>query len=256
MGAIHILKTGSTFPWLAARQGDFEDWVLAGLGVAREEATVVDVAGGEPLPPYRSVCGVVVTGSHASVTDHRAWSERAAEWLAGAVACQIPILGICYGHQLLAYALGGEVGDNPRGLEFGTLAVHLDPAAARDPLLAGFASPIRVHLCYQQSVLRLPPPARRLAASAMDPVQAFVVGDCAWGVQFHPEFNAAAVAAYVDHFRDRLRAENRDPEQVLASCMDTSYGPQILRRFARLASSPRPGQTLPVTGPLAEVRKG
>ena len=54
------------------------------------------------------------------VTEHREWTECAAWWLRGAVERKIPTLGICYGHQLLAYALGGEVGDNPNGLEAGS----------------------------------------------------------------------------------------------------------------------------------------
>jgi GMP synthase (glutamine-hydrolysing) len=231
MGTIHILKLGSTLPWLVPRLGDFEDWILSGMQLAPGAATVVDVAGGSALPAYRYVSGAVVSGSHAAVTEHRDWSERTAEWLAGAVARQIPILGICYGHQLLAYALGGEVGDNPRGREFGTLPVYLDGAAACDPLLGGLTSPMGVHLCHNQSVLRLPAGARFLAWSDLDRNQAFVVGDAAWGVQFHPEFSAAAVAAYVDDAREELAAAGRDPDVAMASCEDTLYGAAILRRF-------------------------
>ena len=55
----------------------------------------------------------------------------------GLVERGIPTLGICYGHQLLAHALGGEVGDNPNGREFGTVTVELTAEAADDPLLGG-----------------------------------------------------------------------------------------------------------------------
>ena len=49
----------------------------------------------------------------------------------------LPLFGICYGHQLLAHALGGEVGDNPVGREMGTVGIDLHPEAAHDPLFDG-----------------------------------------------------------------------------------------------------------------------
>jgi GMP synthase (glutamine-hydrolysing) len=107
---ILVIKTGSTLPSLLDRQGDFEDWVIAGLGVPRDQVQVANVQAGDVLPEPDDVAGVVITGSHSMVTDHEPWSERAAAWLRRAVVRQTPVLGICYGHQLLAYALGGEVG--------------------------------------------------------------------------------------------------------------------------------------------------
>ena len=139
MGKILIVKTGSTLPELQARRGDFEDWTLARLGV--DAARVVDVTRGERLPDATGFGGVVVTGSHDMVTEHLPWSERTAEWLAGAVARQVPTLAICYGHQLLAYALGGDVNDNPQGAEYGTVEVALAPEAAADPLLVALDRP-------------------------------------------------------------------------------------------------------------------
>ena len=68
------------------------------------------------------------------VTQHLQWSERIAEWLPEAAERQIPTLGICYGHQLLAYALGGKAGNNPQGPEFGTVDVHLTKKAQNDLL--------------------------------------------------------------------------------------------------------------------------
>jgi GMP synthase (glutamine-hydrolysing) len=79
MGKIVIAKAGSTFPALATRRGDFEHWILAGMQVDEDQASVVDVAGGASLLGYDGVEGVVVTGSHAMVTEQRPWSERLAE---------------------------------------------------------------------------------------------------------------------------------------------------------------------------------
>lgn len=229
-----IVKVGETLPSLRARRGDFEHWILAGMQLDPKETLIVDVRNGGRLPEVDQLSGVVITGSHAMVTEHRAWSERTAEWLTQAVESEVPVLGICYGHQLLAYALGGEVGNNPQGREFGTVEVHLDGAARQDSLLGGLPNPIKAHVGHTQSVLRLPESARRLASSTMDANQAFVVGHCAWGVQFHPEFDAGVVRAYIAHFQDALRQEGHDPQRLMDTCLDTPFGPQILRRFVEL----------------------
>lgn len=222
-------------PSLALSKGDFEDWILAGLNIGSEQHLVLDVRDGSPLPSFDTIAGIVVTGSHSMVTEHLDWSERAAGWLARGVESGIPVLGICYGHQLLAYAMGGEVRDNPEGREFGTVDVHLEDDAQNDALLGGFNSPIKVHVSHTQSVVRLPDRARRLAHSDRDRNQAFVMGDCAWGVQFHPEFDATVARTYIESYREILKEEGQDPEALLESSVDTPYGSAILERFAAQA---------------------
>jgi len=231
-----IVKTGSSIPSLVARRGDFEDWIAQGLGLSRAEITIVDVPKGERLPSTDVVCGVIISGAHAMVTEHQAWSERAAEWLNNAVenGKTTPILGICYGHQLLAYALDGEVGDNPNGREFGTVDIH-PRADGGDPLFAGLPLPIQGHVSHTQSVLKLPEGAQVLATSAMEPHTAIVFAPRVWGVQFHPEFDADIVRTYIHAYADVLRSEGQDPEQRLATCHDTPVGTALLRQFARLA---------------------
>ncbi len=240
MHQLLVIKTGTTLPSLLAKQGDFEDWIIAGLSVPPDRAAVVDVQCGAALPAPNDVAGVVITGSHAMVTDHEPWSERTAAWLCKAVEQHTPVLGICYGHQLLAYALGGEVGNNPRGNETGTVDVHLNQAGFADRLLGGLANPLRMQVSHQQTVLKLPTGARRLAWSDRDEHQAFSVGDNVWGVQFHPEFNVTAVRAYAEDDREVLRAEGQDPDRISAQIEETIYGTKILRRFARLAVGTEP----------------
>ncbi len=236
MKNILIIKTGETFPDLRAKRGDFEDWALRGLGIDRQYATIVPVYEGVPLPGLGHT-GIVITGSHAFVTQHADWSERTAEWLAGAVERGIPILGICYGHQLLAYALGGQVGDNPNGREFGTVKIQFNGHAHDDALFGGCAKIIQAHVCHTQSALRLPTDAQLLASSAMDPHAAFRIGDAAWGVQFHPEFDAEAVQVYIRRFRSALLAEGQDPDALMAACVETPASHQLLRQFAAIAAA-------------------
>ena len=229
-----VIKTGTTLPELRPRRGDYEDWIVERLGLPWERIERVVVYEGETLPEPSEPAGVVVTGSSALVSAREPWSERTAAWLREAVATGTPLLGICYGHQLLAHALGGRVGRNPRGREIGTVALELHAAAREDPLLSGLPAQMKVQATHVESVLELPPGARLLASSATDPHQAFACGERAWGVQFHPEFDAEAVRTYLEVRREEIRGEGIDPESLLRAVEESPHGTRLLRRFADL----------------------
>ena len=204
------------------------------MHMTRFPAVVADVSEGESLPNPEETAGVVITGSHAMVTDHHEWSENTAAWLQDAFAVHVPILGICYGHQLLAYALGGRVGDNPKGREVGTVEVYRTEEAAGDRLLREPETALKAQVSHSQTVLSLPPEATRLAYSDLDANQAFVFGERVWGLQFHPEFDADIMRAYIQYNRDKLVREKRDPDTILMNCRETPESSSILRRFAGL----------------------
>lgn len=229
-----VVKAGTTVPALVPRRGDFEDWFRAGL--APHACDVVRAAEGEALPEPGAHAGVVVTGASAMVTDEAAWSLALEEWLARVARSGAAVLAVCYGHQLLARALGGEVGWNDNGREIGTVEVELTPVGVKDPLLAGLETPLRVQASHSQSVLVLPRGARRLAFNAHDEHQAFAWGERVWGLQFHPEFDADIVRGYVQERRADLEREGLDPERLLAAAADSPAGPEILARFARIAA--------------------
>ena len=230
-----ILKAGDTFDALRDAQGDFEHWVARGLGDTRLPVVVLDPRRGDTLPAPGALSGVVLTGSHSMVSHREDWSETTASWLAGIVASGTPVLGICYGHQLLAHALGGEADDHPAGLEIGTVTVCLTDAAADDALFHDLPHAFPAHVVHRQSALRLPDGAVRLAGNAFEPNQAFRVGERAWGVQFHPEFDAAAMCGYIDAVADDLRAEGKDPAALRNGVAATPTAAQLLGRFAHLA---------------------
>ncbi len=123
------------------------------------------------------------------VTDHADWSERSAVWIRAAMDHGLPLLGVCYGHQLMAYALGGEVADNPNGWERGLLPINCMPEAQRDPLLKKLPQDFSVWLSHRQSVISAPQQAQVLAASARDGCQIVRYSPQALSVQFHPEFS-------------------------------------------------------------------
>ena len=229
-----ILKTGQTIPEIAERRGDFEEWIRDGLGFENSEIAVNRVYTGEVLPDPASLSGVVVTGSSALVTAREDWSEQSAVWLARVVEAGIPVLGICYGHQLLAHALGGEVATNPLGREIGTVEVGLEGELARDALLADLPRKLIVQVSHVESVVRLPSGARRCGGSPGDPMQVFAVGDRSWGVQFHPEFDADIVRGYIEARRDLITNEGLDATRLRAGTRDSDHGTRLLRRFGEI----------------------
>ncbi|HZV82862.1 MAG TPA: glutamine amidotransferase [Geobacteraceae bacterium] len=235
MKKIVILKLGSTIPSLAEEQGDFEEWILSPLADHGRQMEVVDPRTTTPLPDLDSLAGMIITGSHCMVTDQHDWSERVAGWLPDVVAREIPLLGICYGHQLLAHAMGGNVANNPNGREFGSHRVNLLPEAADDHLLGSFAPAIGANLCHTQSVIRLPENAVRLAWSEQEPHQAYRIGSCAWGVQFHPEFGDEAMRAYIRECAELLSGEGQDPAALERKVVPTPAGGLLLRRFVEIA---------------------
>lgn len=230
-----IIKTGSA-EHLPLEAGDFEDWIRAGLNMDEFQAQVCHVEAGESLPSVDEIHGVVVTGSIRMVTERLEWSERTASWLRGAVAAGQPILGICYGHQLLAHALGGTVAPDPRGREIGTVAIHLTDAAARDPLLGGCSNPLPTQVTHSESVVALPEGAVLLGSSDHTPIHAFRFGDRAWGVQFHPEFDAEVLHSYVRERAEVLRSEGLEPEDLHRRITETPEAFALLARFAGIVA--------------------
>lgn len=231
---IAILKAGSTYPSIAERYRDFEHWIARGTGLDLDAIAVIDLIAGQEPPDPRTLRGAIVTGSPSMVTERAEWSERTAGWLAQAVARSTPVLGICYGHQLLAHALGGEVANNPRGRQIGTVDVTLTEHAAQDPLLSALRPVSHLPVSHLQSVIRLPDAARLLASSPRDPFHAFAYGESAWGVQFHPEFNAAIARAYIREREAAIVQEGLDPDALAASATDTDDGTRLLQRFEAL----------------------
>jgi GMP synthase (glutamine-hydrolysing) len=204
------------------------------MGLAADELRIVTPYRSETLPPPAELSGVVITGSGSMVSDREAWVEESAAWLRGAIDQGVPLLGICFGHQLLAHALGGEVDYNPAGVEVGSIDITLTPAAQHDPLLGTLPLHFSAQLSHRQSVRRLPEGARLLASSTMEPHQAFIWGERAWGIQFHPEFDETIIRHFIDYYREQLQQEGRRTEPLLAARRPTPESHALLARFAAL----------------------
>ena len=133
--------------------------------------------------------------------------EALGAWLVDA-ARDRPVLGVCFGHQLLGRALGGGVERHAAGPEAGTVEIELTEAGSRDPLFAGLPARLAVQECHEDHVQAPPPGAVVLARSDHTPLQAFAHGPRIRAVQFHPEFNEARLRALLESDRgwlDRVR---------------------------------------------------
>jgi GMP synthase (glutamine-hydrolysing) len=237
MQKLYIIKAGTTFSSTLETLGDFEDWITAALGENSLPVEVIDAVQGASLPVPSDCGGVIVTGSHAMVTDDLPWSLNIESWIPKLVDACVPFLGICYGHQLLGRAMGGEVGYHPLGSEVGTVDIVLASAADGDPLFNGIPACFSAHATHAQSVLSLPSEAFCLASSRHDQHHAFRVGSFAWGVQFHPEYSAAIMQGYITAQTESLGKKGRNVESLLNEVSETPFARMVLTNFAALVNA-------------------
>ena len=236
---ILIVQTGSAGV-LVPTHGDYPDWFRRTLGPEDLELPVLRAApelGGEKLDReaiFRSRArGIIVTGSPHSVTDSAPWMDELGEALLQAGARGTPVLGVCFGHQLLGRAAGGDVALNPRGREIGTVHVQLTEAGRRDPLFAwSEAGEIEVQATHVDAVLPLPQRATLLASNERCATQAMRLSETVAAVQFHPELSAGALRELIRSRAEKMIAEGMDPVAAEAAVRESQTGARILRAFA------------------------
>jgi GMP synthase (glutamine-hydrolysing) len=151
---------------------------------------------GDPLPPLGEVDGLVAMGGPMSVNDvaEHAWIEPEVELLSGALDAELPVLGVCLGAQLVARALGLEVGPAARE-EIGSGEVELTDAGRADPLLGSCGEGL-VAFHWHGETFDVPAGRNSLARTPDCPNQAFRAGERAWALQFHPELDAGLAAGW------------------------------------------------------------
>lgn len=236
MKKLLIIQTGKTFSSITQAYGDFADFILNQLSIGRPDVDIVSVFETKTLPECSRVKGVIITGSHAMVTSKEDWSVYTEGWLRTLAGTSIPVLGICYGHQLIAEAFGGKVGYHPRGKEVGTTSIELTPAGKNDVLLGCMPPVFPGHVTHAQTVLELPERSVLLATNAFEPHHAYVIDGHIWGVQFHPEFTAAITKSYVAEQGQSLKQEGYDVDSIRNSVLEHEYGKILLKRFLELVN--------------------
>lgn len=228
MKRVLLLKPGVTSS--KAVLGDYEDW----FGAATEGLAAMvpcELHAGAALPRRSGFDAIIMSGSPLSVTALTPWMREAADFMLEAADAGVPVLGVCFGHQLLGWRLGATVRKNPRGLELGTVAIDLTEDGRADPLFDGLPARPLVQATHFDEVAALPPAAALLATNEACDVQAFGVGTTLRAVQFHPEMNAASIG-YVIRNERALDAQTR--ARLSSQVGDAPWGTTMLRNFVSL----------------------
>lgn len=184
------------------------------------------------LPDPRAYDGILITGSPSAVHDREPWSVRTGDWLRAAAEADKPMLGICYGHQLLADSWGGRSGKNPAGREIGVTEVTLHEP---DPLFTDLPPRFPVFTTHCDAVLTAPAHGRVLASNGHTAIQALAYGRRARTLQWHPEFDADVIRHYLLTRAPLIDAESGagTAERLLAQVREVPSGPVIFRNFLR-----------------------
>jgi GMP synthase-like glutamine amidotransferase len=209
---IGILQTDRVVEPLRSRHGDYPELfaaIFTAAAASLDDAVLpsflgFDVVAGEP-PDAPTACDAwVITGSAASVYDGHPWIGRLEGFLRAVRAAEVPLLGICFGHQLVAQAFGGRVEKAATGWHVGQHPLHL---SRREPWMRPAADRLLLPASHQDQVVELPPGAVLLGGHATCPVGAFRLGRSILCVQGHPEFTAAYGQDLVALRRERVGAE-------------------------------------------------
>jgi GMP synthase-like glutamine amidotransferase len=189
----------------------------------------LDLVGAAGIPTdFDDVHGVISLGGEQNVGENHPWMQPELAFLKEAHARQLPVIGICLGHQMLAAALGGQVGpmDKP---EWGFTKLSLNPTGQTEPLLAGIAWDAMQFQAHGQEVKQLPADATLLASSAACKVQAFRAGLRSFGFQYHFECDLEMVHQYINDSGESIAKAGLSPGDVRAQA-ERHYP-----MFARLA---------------------
>ena len=223
---VAILETGRPPGDLAERFGDYPAMFARLLGEGFEVETY-DVAGGELPDDPSAHDAYLITGSPAGVYDPLPWIAPLSEFIRAADGTKT--VGVCFGHQVMAEALGGRVQKSDKGWSVG---LHLYSIDAVEPWMDPVRT-IAVAVSHQDQVVVQPPKTEVVASSAFTPYAALAWTDRpAISVQFHPEFEPEYAKALIAHRRDRLA----DADAAIASLdapNDNQRVGEWIRRFLK-----------------------
>lgn len=202
-----ILETGKPPGDLAGRFGDYPSMFARMLGEGFEIDRFDVEAGALPVDPA-AYDAYLVTGSPAGVYDPLPWIAELSDFIRRAKGRKL--VGICFGHQIMAEALGGHVEKSEKGWGAG---LHTYPIVAREPWMDDVAA-VSIPASHQDQVVLQPPAARVTASSVFTPYAGLAWTDRpAISFQFHPEFDPPYAKALIEARHDRVP----DPDAAIAS---------------------------------------
>ena len=229
--SLAILETGAPPPELLADFGRYPAMFESLLGV---EATSYEVRAGELPPDVAGHSAYLITGSAAGVYEDLPWIPPLMDFLRAAKG-KAKLVGICFGHQALAEALGGKVKKSPKGWGVG---LHSYSVVRREEWMDDVPN-VSAPASHQDQVVVPPPGAALIAASAFTPYAGFSWDDgMAISFQFHPEMSPAFARALYDSRRDRIP----EVDAAIASLDAPNDAKRIGSWITRFLESPFPQQ--------------
>jgi len=220
--------------------GDHE-WFRDALGIQGDSKNLKTLdAVNQELPDTVEETGIIIGGSPFSVyeKENEPWMQRLQEFLRIMHSRKKPILGVCYGHQLIASSFGGKVEKNPQGRDFGSLKVDLTDAGALDPLYEGLPKQFIASESHTDIVSKLPTMEKTLvlARNDLDIHQSLAIGDTTRSVQFHPEITSATMEKIALARREVLLEQgfvkdDADFRSFLERLKDTPEARRVLHNF-------------------------
>lgn len=212
---------------IMASQGTPASWFVQALNIPVEQVLVCNPAANDTLPAANEFDVAIITGSWAMVTDKLDWSELTANWAQQMVNRDKRLLGVCYGHQIMAYAMGGIVDYNPNGREQGTFNISVNEAGSKDELIGFMPKSFKAHLSHAQSVIKAPAGSQVLASNSHDANQIIRYGKNALSMQFHPEFTVNILSACMAGRKADAKGVFNEPEDLGAASLPA----QLMRKF-------------------------
>ena len=200
---IGILETGLLREQLATRFDPYPvmfDRFLNASGSGLEFTTFSVVRGEMPGSIYDCE-GWLITGSKHGVYENLDWMLELQEFIRKIADTSIPLAGICFGHQIIAQALGGEVVKSDRGWGVGLHHYRIDQKL---PWMEPSSDEMGIYAFHQDQVVKLPPMAKIFSSSDFCPYAGLYYGDSIVSVQAHPEFEADYETALMDLFGGNL----------------------------------------------------
>jgi GMP synthase (glutamine-hydrolysing) len=193
-----VLKAGTANPGARQRLGDCGEMFISLLSEPGETWDIYDVEHGVFPENVSRYDGFLITGSRYSAYEDRPWIKELLERVREIHRREIPLIGVCFGHQALALALGGEVELNPKGWDIGLREITLTDAAKGLPAFKGVPNPTRILVSHMDVVTRLPDQAVRLAYSERTEFEMFVIGRSVLSLQGHPEYDGEVIGEIID----------------------------------------------------------
>lgn len=227
---ILVLSCGSTYPDIIHKHGDFSDWFQSRFIRPGVTCDVVDVT--RPFHvetnPYT---GILITGSLASAYQREPWILDLTQWLSKILQTNHPpVLGVCFGHQILAAVSGGHVRRCIDNLEIGTHPVRLTDRGREDYLFRDIPEEFFCQETHVDEVTVLPPGAEILAGNSHSAVQAFSLGENVRGVQFHPEMDDVIMRSVILSLVKKNKLHNEGTE-ILQNLRPTPFAARVLENF-------------------------